>query len=66
MGSGFSWCRRSVAAPDRLFAKDILLLDSVGMPSASAWAALPWRLRPMVPPRFNVTTPWRRAICQIR
>jgi 3-deoxy-D-manno-octulosonic-acid transferase len=30
MGSGFSWCRRSTAGPDRLFAKDILLLDTVG------------------------------------
>ncbi|MGZ8521150.1 MAG: 3-deoxy-D-manno-octulosonic acid transferase, partial [Candidatus Binatia bacterium] len=29
-GSGFSWCRRSVAADDRLFATDILLLDTVG------------------------------------
>jgi 3-deoxy-D-manno-octulosonic-acid transferase len=28
--SGFSWCRRSAAAADRLFAKDILLLDTVG------------------------------------
>jgi 3-deoxy-D-manno-octulosonic-acid transferase len=30
MGSGFSWCRRSTAGPDRLFAQDILLLDTVG------------------------------------
>jgi 3-deoxy-D-manno-octulosonic-acid transferase len=29
-GSGFSWYRRSVAADDRLFERDILLLDSVG------------------------------------
>jgi 3-deoxy-D-manno-octulosonic-acid transferase len=28
--SGFSWCRRSAAAADRLFAKDVLLLDTVG------------------------------------
>jgi 3-deoxy-D-manno-octulosonic-acid transferase len=30
MSSGFSWCRRSTAGPDRLFAQDILLLDTVG------------------------------------